>query len=81
MASPLRISDPPNAAQLEARAKDFVLKHVTEKGPVTPTDLYQAVRNATSAPFSIAQFAMWDLIAHGMIEFTKDYQLQIPSHP
>lgn len=77
MASPLRVSEVHDEAELEARAKEFVLKHVSEKGPIAPGVLYEAVRTALNAPFSLAQLAMWDLVAHGAIVFTEDYRLQV----
>ncbi len=79
MASPLRVSDAPAVAELESMAKELVLRLVRETGPVSPSELCEEVRKTLRAPFSIAQLAMWDLVAHGEIEFTKDYQLRIPA--
>lgn len=74
MASPLRIPD--EAAELES-AKENVLSYVSEATePVTPSELFSAVRQRFGVPVSLVQLAMWDLLSHKAIAFTKDYRLQ-----
>ena len=75
MASPLRVPD--DDAELERQARDYVLRVVQEaKAPVTPSELFAAVRRQLNAPFSLAQLAMWDLVTRGDIKFTSDYRLE-----
>lgn len=75
MASPLRIPD--QAEELQS-AKANVLAYVRQVGsPVAPADLYAAVRERFGVPVSVVQLAMWELISHKAIEFTKDYRVVV----